>query len=212
MPISLVLADDHPLVLDGLEGLFGQEPDFRVLARCTDGEQALQAVHDLAPDVLVLDIRMPKMDGIALLRAMRGEGLKTRVVLLTAALDDDDLIDAIRLGVKGIVLKEMAPELLVKCVRTVAAGGQWLEKHSVGQALEKHLAREAEERRLAELLTPREIEIVRLVAQGHRNKEIAWRLSISEGTVKLHVHHIYEKLGVNSRVELAAYARDNAIG
>lgn len=211
MPISLVLADDHPLVLDGLKGLFDQEPDFQVLARCTDGKQALQAVHDLAPDVLVLDIRMPKMDGLELLRAMRGEGLKTRVVLLTAALDEDDLIDAIRLGVKGIVLKEMAPDLLIKCVRTVYAGGQWLEKHSVSQALEKHLAREAEERRLAKLLTPREIEIVRLVAQGHRNKEIAWKLSISEGTVKLHVHHIYEKLGVNSRVDLAAYARDRGI-
>jgi DNA-binding NarL/FixJ family response regulator len=211
MPISLVLADDHPLVLDGLEGLFDQEPDFQVLARCTDGEQALQAVHDLAPDVLVLDIRMPKMDGLELLRAMRGEGLKTRVVLLTAALDDDDLIDAIRLGVKGIVLKEMAPDLLIKCVRTVDAGGQWLEKHSVSQALEKHLAREADERRIAKLLTPREIEIVRLVAQGHRNKEIAWKLSISEGTVKLHVHHIYEKLGVDNRVELATYARDRGI-
>ncbi len=211
MPISLVLADDHPLVLDGLEGLFGQEPDFEVLARCRDGEEALRAVRELKPDVLILDIRMPKMDGLELVRAMRGEGLMTRVVLLTAALDDDALLDAVRLGVKGIVLKEMAPQLLVQCARTVHAGEQWLEKRSVSQALERFLAREAEERRIAELLTPREIEIVRQVAQGQRNKEIARELSISEGTVKVHVHHIYQKLCVNSRVELATYARDRGI-
>jgi DNA-binding NarL/FixJ family response regulator len=211
MPISLVLADDHPLVLDGLEGLFGHEPDFEVLARCRDGEEALRAVRELKPDVLILDIRMPKMDGLELVRAMRGEGLMTRVVLLTAALDDDALLDAVRLGVKGIVLKEMAPQLLVQCARTVHAGEQWLEKRSVSQALERFLAREAEERRIAELLTPREIEIVRQVAQGQRNKEIARELSISEGTVKVHVHHIYQKLCVNSRVELATYARDRGI-
>ena len=108
MAISLVLADDHPIVLDGLENLFRQEADFKVLGRCVNGEEALRAVREYRPDVLILDIRMFKMDGLAVLREMKKEGLSTRVVILTAALDEDEVVEAIRLGVSGVVLKEMA--------------------------------------------------------------------------------------------------------
>ena len=211
MPISVVLADDHPLVLDALENVFRLQEDIVVRARCGDGVEALRAVREHRPDVLVLDIRMPGMDGLALIRELKKEKLPTRVVLLTAALDEEEVLAAIRLGVKGVVLKEMAPRLLVQCVRTVHAGGDWLEKQSVRLALDKLLRREAGAREVARILTPREIEIVHMVAGGLRNKEIAAKLHVNEGTVKLHLHHIYKKLRVDSRVALTLYAQDRGL-
>jgi len=211
MPISLVLADDHPLLLNGLENLFRLEKDIQVLARCGDGVEALRAVREHRPDILILDIRMPRMDGLAVLRALKMEKLRTRVVLLTVALDEDEVLEAIRLGVRGVVLKEMAPQLIVQCVRKVHAGGEWLERSSVGRALEMMLRREAGALQIAGLLTPREIEIVRLVASGQRNKEIAGKLTMSEGTVKLHLHNIYQKLHVDGRVALSRYAQNKGL-
>lgn len=208
MPIHLVLADDHPIVLDALEHLFGLEPDFKVLARCRDGEETLRAVLEHRPDVLILDTRLPGKDGLAVLREIKKEKLSTRIVFFTTALDEAEALEAIRLGVNGVVLKAMAPELLVKCVRKVHGGGQWLETRSVGRALEKLVRRETEVRQIAGVLTPREIEIVRMVASSLRNREIAVKLSISEGTVKVHLHSIYQKLRVKGRVELALYAQD----
>lgn len=207
MAISLVLADDHPIVLDGLETLFRQEPDFQVLARCVDGEEAVQAVRAHRPDILVLDIRMPRLDGLAALRELQKEQLPTRVVLLTGALEEAEVVEALRLGVAGVVLKEMAPQLLVQCIRKVHAGEPWVEKRSFGQALAHFLRREAGLREVSGVLTPRELELVRMVAGGLRNKDIARSLGISEGTVKIHLHHIYEKLQVTGRLELTLYAQ-----
>jgi DNA-binding NarL/FixJ family response regulator len=211
VPIRLVLADDHPIVLDGLERLFRAEADMEVLARCANGDETLRAVRHRRPDVAVLDIRMPGLDGLAVLRVVHREKLETRVVLLTASLDEDDLLEAVRLGVRGVVLKEMASQLLVQCVRKVHAGEKWLERQSFSRALEKMLRREAGAREAARVLTPREIEVVRMVAGGLRNREIGERLSISEGTVKIHLHNVYEKLQVTGRVELAAYAREKGL-
>jgi len=211
MSIRLVLADDHPLILDALESRFRLEHDFQVLACCANGEETLQALRHHRPDVLILDIRMPGKDGLAVLRELQQEKLPTRVVLLTAAVDEDAVLEAIRLGVGGVVLKEMAPRLLVECVRKVHAGQQWLERRSVGRALDKLLRREAGAHELAGALTRREIEIVRMVATGLRNKEIAEKLFITEGTVKTHLHHIYEKLHMDSRLALFGYARDKAL-
>lgn len=211
MPIRLVLADDHPFILDGVENLCRQEKDLNVLARCLNGEETLEAVRKHRPDILVLDIRLPKMDGLDVLRHMKQEQLPTKVVLLTAAVDENEMVEALRQGVSGVVLKEMAPQLLVQCIRKVHAGEQWLERRSVGRALEKMMRREAGARQLAGLLTPREIEIVRMVAGGLRNRQIAEKLCITEGTVKIHLHNIYDKLRVNSRVELTLYAQDKGV-
>jgi DNA-binding NarL/FixJ family response regulator len=211
MPASLVLADDHPIVLDGLERLFTGQADLAVVARCVDGTEALRAVREHRPDVLVLDVRMPGLDGFAIIRELRREALPTRVVLLSAELDEDQVLEAMRLGVRGVVLKEMAPRMLVECVRKVVAGEQWIERRSLGRALDRMLRREAGLREVAALLTAREIEIVRLVAEGLRNQAIAERLHISEGTVKVHLHNIYEKLGVDSRVALTVYAREKGL-
>jgi DNA-binding NarL/FixJ family response regulator len=211
MAVSVVLADDHPIVLDGLERLFGAHKDFAIVARCRDGAETLRAVRQHRPDVLVLDIRMPAPDGLAVVRELHGEAVPTRIVILTAALDEDEVLEAVRLGVQGVVLKEMAPQMLVECVRKVAAGEQWIERRSLTRALDRMLRREAGLREVTAVLTPREIEIVRLVAGGLRNQGIADQLHISEGTVKVHLHNIYEKLGIDGRVALTRYARDKGL-
>jgi len=211
MPIRLVLADDHPLILDGLENLLSTEKDFEVLARCTDGVETLKAVSEHQPDVLVLDIRMPEKSGLEVVREIHKEKLPTRIVVLTGVLDEGDLLEAIRLGVQGIVLKEMAPQMLLKCIRKVHAGEQWIELRSAKQALEKMLRREAGALEVAGVLTPQEVKIVRMVANGLRNKEIASELYISEGTVKVHLHNIYEKLHIDNRLALLRYAQEKGL-
>lgn len=209
--ISLVLADDHPIVLAGLENMFRRERDCRVVASCVDGVEAMRAISRHRPDVAVLDLRMPRMHGLAVLQQMQKEKLPTRTVLLAAVLEDDDLVEAVRLGVRGIVLKEMAPTLVVQCVREVHAGGQWLEKRSVSQAIEKLIRREEATRDMAKILTPRELQIAGAVASGLRNKEIADKLGIAEGTVKIHLHVIYEKLKIDGRMALVLRMKDNAM-
>jgi DNA-binding NarL/FixJ family response regulator len=211
MPITVVIADDHPLLLDAMENLFRLQKDIKVVTRCLDGDEAVKAVRRHKPDILVLDIRMPRKDGLGVLREMKKEKLPTRVVVLTAALDEEELADAIRLGVRGLVLKELAPKLIVQCIRKVHAGELWLEKHSVSRALEKLLKREAGRNEAVQLLTTREVEIAKQVAAGLRNLEIAKSLFISEGTVKMHLHHIYQKLGVDSRTQLSRYAREKSL-
>jgi RNA polymerase sigma factor (sigma-70 family) len=211
MAISLVLTDDHPLILDALESLFRLEPDFKVVARCADGEEALDAVRKRRPDVLILDIRLPgKKNGLAVLREMKQEKIATRTVVLTAGLDEDESLEAIRLGVNGIVLKEMAPDLLVKCIRKVHAGEPWIEKRSIGLALERLLKQESGAQQLA-TLTPREAEVVRMVTRGLHNKEVAEKLGITEGTVKIHLHKIYEKLQIDGRLALMVFAQEKGL-
>ena len=208
--IRLVLADDHPIVLDGLAQLFALERDCEVVARARDGDEALRALRQFEPDILVLDLRMPRKDGLGVLRDMRREGLSARVVLLTA-MDNDDVVTAIRLGVRGIVLKDMASRLLVQCVRAVYAGGKWLEKAYATRAVEKLLRREAGMQDIMKSLTPREWEVAHLIAKGMHNKEIASQLGIGEGTTKLHLHNIYKKLNVDGRVGLMQYMQRNGL-
>jgi DNA-binding NarL/FixJ family response regulator len=211
VPISIVLADDHPIVLDGLENLFRLEPDFRVVARCVNGDESLDAVRRHRPDVLILDIHMPRNDGLAVVRALAREDLPTQVVLLAAVLEEEEVLEALRLGVRGMLLKELAPQMVVRCVRKVHAGEQWIEKQSFGRALDSLLRREAGEREASSVLTPREIEMVRMVARGLRNKEMSEQLAITEGTVKIHLHNIYRKLKVENRVDLILFAQSKRL-
>jgi DNA-binding NarL/FixJ family response regulator len=208
MPIRIILADDHRIILEGLEQLFHRESDFEVLAACTNGEEALEAVRALAPDILVLDVDMPKMDGLTVLRRIHEERIPTRVVLLTATVGDADVLEAMQLGAWGLVLKEAASIRLVQSVRLVHRGQRALDQILVSRALEKVVRSEDGKDRL---LSPRETDVVRMVAAGLRNKEIALRLSISEGTVKSYLHAIYEKLDVHGRVELTLYAQENGL-
>lgn len=210
MPVTIALADDHPIVLDGLTQLFRLEADFEVVACCRDGEQALEALRQQPVDVLVLDLKMPRADGLTVLATIRQEKLATKILVLTAAVDDDQLARALHLGVSGIVLKEAAPQLLVQAVRTVHAGGMWLDS-GFGRTLDKLVRRGSTGLEAAKALTRREVEIVRMAEGGLRNRAIAERLSISEATVKIHFHNIYQKLKVSGRLELAAYARRHGL-
>jgi DNA-binding NarL/FixJ family response regulator len=210
MSIRLVVADDHPVVLDGLTQVFSFEPDFQVVARAQNGDEALEAVRRHQPDIAVLDIRMPGKDGLAVVRELNREKLPTRVVILTAV-GQDDVFEAIRLGVRGVVLKDMAPKLLVHCIREVHAGRRWLEKGYATHAVEKLLQREAGTRDVTKSLTPRELQIAQMTAKGMHSKGIAEKLSITEGTAKLHLHHVYEKLKVDGRIALMQYLQNRGL-
>ncbi|HEV7668216.1 MAG TPA: response regulator transcription factor [Thermoanaerobaculia bacterium] len=210
MPVKLALADDHPIVLDGLAQLFRLEEEFEVVACCRDGDETLRLLREQKVDVLVLDLKMPGTDGLAVLAAIREERLAGKVLVLTAAIDDDQLARALHLGVSGVVLKEVAPQILVQAVRTVHAGGLWLDE-SFGRTLDRLVHRGAAAREAAKVLTRRELEIVRMAEGGLRSRSIAEKLIISEATVKIHLHNIYQKLKVNGRLELAAYARRHGL-
>ena len=209
MSVRLILVDDHPIVLDGLQQLLQRQPDFTVIAACPNADAAMAAIKKEKPDVLVLDLRMPGVNGLEFLRQLADAGHSCRSVLLTAAIEDAEVTEAVRLGVSGLVMKDSTPDTLVQCVRKVNAGGQWLDHEIVNRAFKSQLDRDAAVRDTA--LTPREIEIVRMVAEGLRNKAIAERLSISEGTVKVHLHNIYEKLGVDGRLELTLVAQQKKL-
>jgi len=211
MSVRLVLADDHPLVLKGLAQLCREEPDFEVVEECHDGLSTIAAVRGRRPDVLVLDLHMPGMNGFDIIRELQSDGSAPVVVLLTASLSDEDVVQAMRLGVRGVVLKEMAPGLLLQCIRKVHAGGRWIEKESVGRALERMLLQEEAAQKVESRLTPRELQVLRLVVAGHSNATIADKLGVGEGTVKTHLHTIYDKLQVRGRVQLMIYARENGL-
>jgi len=211
MAIRLVLVDDHPIVLQGLQQLFERHDDFQVMCCCQDGATALDAVEQYQPDVLVMDLRMPGLSGLDVLRALTANQSRTRTVLLTAIVRDSEVMEAIKSGVRGIVLKESSPDVLIDCVRRVHRGEQWIERETVTRALQRVLDRESAEREAEETLTPREIEIVRMVARGLRNRAIAERLAISEGTVKVHLHNVYEKLGIDGRLELVLCAQQKGL-
>jgi DNA-binding NarL/FixJ family response regulator len=209
--IRIVVVDDHPVMLKGLQALFRGEPNLEVVATCRTGTEGLAAVGEHHPDIVILDIRMPGLDGFGVLRAMQGDARAPRVVLLTAELDEHATLEAVRLGVHGIVIKDMSPHLLLECVRKVHAGEHWVETRSVGRTLATLMQREEALREVSRVLTAREIEVIRMLARGLRSARIASELHISEGTVKTHLHRIYEKLGVDGRVSLILLARDKGL-
>lgn len=210
--VGLVLADRYPIVLRGLEETFRKEPGLRVLASCTDGEQVVPAIRRHRPDILMLDPQLCRQNGLrVVVHQIEAERLSTRVVLLAGSLDERETIEATRLGVKGFLLKDMSPHLMLQCVRKVHGGGTWLERRSTERAFATMLAREASVRDVARLLTRREMDIFYMVSSGLRNKQVAERLKISDGTVKIHLHNIYQKLRLNGRVQLVLYARRQEI-
>ena len=208
MPVRIVLADDHPIVLGGLEQLLSMESDLAVVARARTGDEALTAMRHEHPDLVIADLSMPGLSGIDVLRE---SGATTKLILLTARIQPDEVLEAMRLGVAGIILKESAALQIIDCIRAVLAGDQWIDPIVGRRTLDGVLRRQAGAERVANVLTAREVEVVRLVAGGLRNKEIADSLSISEGTVKAHLRAIFEKLGVASRARLIVYARENGV-
>ncbi|HEV2844856.1 MAG TPA: response regulator transcription factor [Thermoanaerobaculia bacterium] len=209
--IRIVLADDHPLILSGLERLFETEPDCEVLARCGNGQEALEAVRRHRPDILILDSRMPVLDGLEVLRALAQEASPVRAVFLAESTEEEMIQDAVRLGARGVVLKEMPPSTLLQCVRKTHAGEYWLERRAASLAVEEMVRREAGRRTIAAQLTSREMEILPLLCHGLPNREIGRNLSISESTVKVHVRNIYTKLHVKNRMALLRHAEEQGL-
>jgi DNA-binding NarL/FixJ family response regulator len=209
--IRLVLADDHPLVLRGIEDLLASEPDCELLASCGNGKEALAAVRRHQPDVLILDSRMPVMSGLEVIQALVRERSPTRIVLHAEGFEEELIREAVRLGVRGVVLKEMPPATLLLCARKVNGGESWLEWRSASRVLDELLRKEEGARDVAGILTRRELETLALLCRGLRNKEIAKDLSISESTVKVHLRHIYEKLHLKGRLAVVHYAREKGL-
>jgi two-component system, NarL family, nitrate/nitrite response regulator NarL len=208
-PTTILIADDHPIVLDGLAALF-QAAGHSVIARCMSGIEVFEALQRVAPDVIILDLNMPAPNGIEIVRQLKGTAHPAKIVLLTSHLDDGQIVEAIRLGVDGIVLKETPPQQLITCLDSVQAGRQWFDSAIAARALNM-VGSLASRKQRADQLTARETDVVRLVARGLRNKEVARALTITEGTVKMYLHSIYEKLNVASRVELTNAARQHEL-
>jgi two-component system, NarL family, nitrate/nitrite response regulator NarL len=217
--IRIVVADDHPIFRDGLCKLLALEEDFEVVAQASDGRQVLEVIQQLEPDILLLDLKMPGLDGLATLQRLQAAKNKTRVIVLTASDDKNEFVQAMKLGTSGIVLKQTATELLIKSIRKVHAGEIWLDSHTTAAVIRQFVANDeppapapvqsAPRDRERSPLSQREREIVALVAQGFKNKEMAEKMFISEQTVKNHLHNIFDKLGVSDRLELALYAIHN---
>lgn len=203
---SIVLADDHPVVLSGIKSMIEGDPAFRIMGHYGDGAAALAAIREKEPDLALLDVSMPKKTGTEVLSAVSQDGLATRIVLLTASATDEQISAAVALGAWGLLMKDTAADLLLECLRTVAEGRRWLLGAEVLAALERDEKRREESGRIATVLTPRERQLVELVAEGLPNKLIARELGLTDGTVKIHLHNVYQKLGVNNRTALAALA------
>jgi DNA-binding NarL/FixJ family response regulator len=195
--VSVVVADDHPVVLQGITEILQAQPDISVVAACSAGRTATAAIQQFIPDVAVLDIIMPEINGFDVLLSTMGEKFKTRVVLLTAVATDDRVLAAMTSGAKGLLFKDTAPDNLVDCVRAVAKGKLWFPNDPVGAA---------RERDPIGALTPRERQMALLVSEGLTDKLVAEQLNLAEGTVKSHLHHIYGKLGIPNRTALSALA------
>ena len=196
----VLIADDDPLTAAGVEVLLANS-NFQVVANARTGKEALDALASARPEILVLDIRMPERSGLDVLRTLRGRGDKRPVILLTGSINDQAAREAMDLGVEGLVIKANAPSDLLPCLDAVSRGRRWFDQEVMQRTMA--LAQSTEARRdPLEQLSARERGIVALVQRGLRNKEIAQELGLTEGTVKVHLHKIFEKLGVRSRTEL----------
>ncbi len=205
--VRIVLADSHPIVRYGLRTLLQREPDFEVVAEAARGDEVLDIVRQFEPDVLLLDPNMPDQDGLEVLMALQQLQPRPRVILLAAAADDGVFVQAMRLGCQGIVLKDTAAHLIIKSIRVVRQGEVWLDSQTTAAVLKKFSAKNDVTGEPAKgLLSPRECEVVRLVSKGYKNKAISASLSITEQTVKNHLHNIFAKLGCSDRLELALCA------
>lgn len=202
---SVVIADRHPVVLQGLIKVLEAQSDFAVVACCGDGTSCLEAIRNLRPEVAIVDISMSGLNGLEILAIASSENLLTRLVFFTAAIESDELAMAAVGGAYGVILKDVAPKILLQSLRQVADGQRLLPLLSFDEAPRLRMKNAISENALT-VLTDRERQIMRLVSEGLSNKAIGRRLNIADGTIKQHLHHIYQKLEIDNRTVLAALA------
>ena len=212
--IRVLIADDHPVVRVGLRNMLQADPAIKVVGEARDGVEALELARSLRPDILLLDLAMPNVAGMDALREMTGGNLETRTIVLTGLIDKRQVLEALQLGARGVVLKDAVVEHLSACIRAVMQGQYWLEGRPVQnlvQVLRDLTAQTAPPPRRTYGLTGRELEVVALITEGCTNKDIAKTFGISEETVKRHLTNIFNKLGVGNRLELALFALNHNV-
>ena len=206
--IRILIADDHTIFREGLRTMLAKEPDFKILGEACNGHEAIDLVKRLHPDVLLLDMQMPKMDGTRVLRALTEAQSNVRTIVLSGTLDGENISSLFELGARGLVMKDSATSVLFKCIRTVMAGEFWIGRQAVSDLVQtlkhyKSAAKQAHPKNYG--LTPREFEVIKAIVAGYSNNEIAVQLSISEQTVKHHITNTFDKLGVYNRLELTLF-------
>jgi DNA-binding NarL/FixJ family response regulator len=207
--IQIVICDDHPIFRDGLRRLLEAEKDFEIVGEASDGQQAVDLCRKLKPDVLLLDLAMPKVPGIDALRSLAASLVPVYTILLTAAIERQQMMHALELGARGVIMKDTATQLLLKGIRSVVAGQFWVGRESISdlvQYMRSNAAPASETPRKKFGLTARELEVIAELVNGGTNRDIAQKFSISEETVKRHLSNIFDKLGVSNRLELALFA------
>jgi two-component system, NarL family, nitrate/nitrite response regulator NarL len=201
---SVVIADRYPVVLLGLSAVFAAHRDFNIVASCSDGTSCIEALRNLVPDIVILDVSMPGVTGLEILSIVNSENLSTRLVFLTASDEDSELVRSAAADGYSVLPKDVAPEVLVQSLRQIAEGQRQLPLLSSDQAMPR--GQSAITENALTTLTDRERQIMRLVSEGLSNKEIGRRLNIADGTIKVHLHNIFQKLEISNRTVLAALA------
>lgn len=217
--IRILIADGHPVVREGIRSVVASVPEIQLVAEAEDGNEAVERALEHDPDVVIMELKLPKLDGLSVLRALQTRAPRSRVILFTASETKEDFIEAMKLGCSGILLKNASPGLILKSIQKVNAGEIWLDSNTTAAVIRQFASPNdfpaaqhgnGKGRERAQL-SQREREIIVLIAQGYKNKEIAEKMFITEQTVKNHLHNVFDKLGVSDRLELALYAIHNSL-
>jgi two-component system nitrate/nitrite response regulator NarL len=209
-PIRIVVADDHPVVRFGVRNMLTNEPGFEVVGEAEDGDDAITQTLELEPDILLLDVLMPRLPGLEAMRAIMTKSPRVKIVLLTSTISVQQIIEALQIGARGIVLKQSVAGDLTQALRAVLGGDYWIGGQRVANLLKALQELQAQAAAVPERktygLTPRELEVVTCIVEGCSNRDIATQFSISEETVKRHLSNVFDKTGVSTRLELALFA------
>jgi len=214
LTVSIVVADDHTIFRDGLRRLLESEPELKVIGEAADGDEAVARTRELKPDILLLDLVMPRKAGMDAMRELstEGNGFNTKIIILAASIERIQIVQALQFGARGVVMKEAATQLLMKAIRAVMSGEYWVGREAVGDIVDfMRNSSSGDKQQKNYGLTKREMDILVSIVTGLSNKEIARRFALSEDTVKHHLTNIFDKVGVNSRLELALFAINNRL-